>query len=625
MSYSAGGREREPQSLSREEVAAWRRRAARNRAARADVLAPRVFLLTIAVVLVIWLAYLLSAALLTVGGEIPGLTVETASAATPLSCATPTCGSSTPQDFEYSAPANSWAVVGVRSTGATGNANVCIHDDAALTQTFACSDLATNGAVDFVVVDYHHRAASVDYVRTTRAAGSGEVCTTFDCGTTTMTAGTSVNATWPSNGVVRAFNLRVAAGTYRVGLAVTSGTADLGLAVFNSAGQAGYAAGRSGALVEADAHASGQGEGLYFTSTGSDTFGLVVWSNTAAGTANYRVEFRLAEQLVANTSSDESGTAAADFLYVPTEPRGWSVVALRPAVGNPAPDADLKLYTGPDYLSQIKRSSAEPGIVDFIVADYANVPEDTAAVLMVSLGPLGNYKLQWIYDPPSIAPGEPAGVTVGSHVGLAWRANLLAGVEYLWRFLPNPGTRGDASLGLYGPKTSAPEFTYGTRVDSLAGSDVWAESASGWIADQGVETFLYTPQVSGEFLLFLYQKRTQAVTGSLVHFPTSLIGVPAPGPGRATFAAPWPSPTRTGQSVRFAFEGGAGTPARLVVHDARGRTVRVLLDGPLAGGSTVLAWDGRLAGGAEAPAGLYFARLERAGLAVEVRRFVRLD
>ena len=36
-------------------------------------------------------------------------------------------------------------------------------------------------------------------------------------------------------------------------------------------------------------------------------------------------------------------------------------------------------------------------------------------------------------------------------------------------------------------------------------------------------------------------------------------------------------------------------------------------------------WDGRAAGGAAAAPGIYFARLERAGAATEVRRFVRLD
>ncbi len=627
MSYSAGRGEREPQTLSPEELESWRRRTARERACVDIVHAPRVLLLTLAVVLVIWLAYLLSAALLTVGTQFQGLSVPTANAATPLGCATPSCGSATPQDFEYTAPTNSWAVVGVRSSTGGGNANVCVYRDAARIQTLGCSTQVPNTAVDFVAVDYHHTpGANLDYVRSLRAAGSGDLCTTFDCGTSVLAANaTPITTSWPANQVVRAFNLVAGAGTYRVGIALTSGTADLGLAVFNSAGQANYAAGRSGALAEADARAGGLGEGLYFTATTSDTFALVVWSNTAAGTANYRLEFRTAEKLVANTAIDRGGTSAADYLYIPPDPRGWSVLALRPAISAPSTDADIKVYTRPDYLTQLERSSAEAGIVDFIVANYANAPEDSAAVLMISLGPIGSYKLDWTYGPPVLPANQFTALNVGGHVGLAWKMNLVAGVQYMWKFQPNAGTRGDASLSLYGPTLATPLFTYGTRADSLAGQDAWAESATGWVADQGVEAFFYTPQVSGEFMVYLYQKRNQNVVGSLLWIPTSLLDVPVPGAGRAAFVAPWPSPARTGESVRFAFEMPQAGAARLVVLDARGRVVRSLVHGRLVVGPLAVSWDGRLASGVVAAPGLYFARLERAGVLPEVRRFVRLD
>jgi hypothetical protein len=628
MSYRAGRGERAPKTLSPDELEAWRRRSARERARVQSVHAPRILLLTIAVVLVIWLAYLLSAALLAVGSQIPGLTVDTASAATPLGCAIPSCASTTPQDFEYSAPANTWTVVGVRSSTGAGNANVCTYRDAALTQQLGCSSLAANTAVDFVAVDYHHTpAGTLDYVRAERVSGSGALCTTYDCGTSIVVAnGASLNATWPANQVVRAFNLVAGqAGTYRAAAIVTGGTADLGVAVFHSNGQANYAAGRSGALAEADVHGAGLSEGLYFAAAAGDTFGLVVWSNTAAGTANYRVEFRSVEVRAPNVASDEGGEAVADFLYVPTVPRGWSVLSLRPAFASPAPDADLKIYTRPDYFDQLDRSSAEPGVVDFIVANYANAPEDTAAVLVVSLGPIGSYKLDWVYDPPTLLDGDVAAVSLSGRVSSAWTMNLVGGLEYLFRFEPTGGTRGDASFGLYGPTLAAPSFTYGTRADSLAGSDVWGESATGWTGDLGIETFTYTPQVSGEFLVHVYQKRTQTVAGTFKAYPTSLIGVPDPGAGRASFATPWPSPSRAGQTVRFAFEMPGAGSARLVVLDARGRVVRTLVDGPLAAGAAVYAWDGRRNDGTRTAAGLYFARLERAGVAVESRRFVRVD
>src|SRR5262245_3498324 len=116
MSVRAGRGEREPKSLSPEELQAWRRRVARERVRVQSARAPRIFLLTLALVLVIWLAYLLSAALLTVGSQFPGLTVESANAATSLACGTPSCGTTSPADFQYTAPTNSWAVIGVRST-----------------------------------------------------------------------------------------------------------------------------------------------------------------------------------------------------------------------------------------------------------------------------------------------------------------------------------------------------------------------------------------------------------------------------------------------------------------------------------------------------------------------------
>jgi len=62
---------------------------------------------------------------------------------------------------------------------------------------------------------------------------------------------------------------------------------------------------------------------------------------------------------------------------------------------------------------------------------------------------------------------------------------------------------------------------------------------------------------------------------------------------------------------------------RLVLVDVAGRRVRTLVDETLAAGPHELAWDGRDAGGAPAPAGLYWARLD-AGGEHATRRLVRL-
>jgi hypothetical protein len=65
-------------------------------------------------------------------------------------------------------------------------------------------------------------------------------------------------------------------------------------------------------------------------------------------------------------------------------------------------------------------------------------------------------------------------------------------------------------------------------------------------------------------------------------------------------------------SIRFraAFPGG---PARVTVSDARGRRVRLLLDGEATPGTRELSWDGRDDWGQTVPAGLYFVQAEAGG------------
>lgn len=63
--------------------------------------------------------------------------------------------------------------------------------------------------------------------------------------------------------------------------------------------------------------------------------------------------------------------------------------------------------------------------------------------------------------------------------------------------------------------------------------------------------------------------------------------------------------------------------ARLTIHDALGRAVATLVQGPLAAGRHRLVWNGRTASGEPAAAGIYFARLS-AGNHVSVQKLVRL-
>src|SRR5690606_7342591 len=76
-------------------------------------------------------------------------------------------------------------------------------------------------------------------------------------------------------------------------------------------------------------------------------------------------------------------------------------------------------------------------------------------------------------------------------------------------------------------------------------------------------------------------------------------GVPASG---VALHAPRPNPARGGTALSFSV--AAPTPVRLTVHDALGREVARLVDGPVAAG----AHEVPLAAGA-LPAGVYLVRM----------------
>ena len=82
-------------------------------------------------------------------------------------------------------------------------------------------------------------------------------------------------------------------------------------------------------------------------------------------------------------------------------------------------------------------------------------------------------------------------------------------------------------------------------------------------------------------------------------------------------AGPYPNPTQTGVTLRFAMrrEGRA----RVGVYDAGGRRLAVPFDGTLGPGAHIVAWGGQGVNGRPAPAGIYYLRLEVPG-AKQTRR-----
>ena len=82
-------------------------------------------------------------------------------------------------------------------------------------------------------------------------------------------------------------------------------------------------------------------------------------------------------------------------------------------------------------------------------------------------------------------------------------------------------------------------------------------------------------------------------------------------PSAVFLATPSPNPAHGGTALRF------GLPAEgrvsLALFDQQGRRIRDLIEGVVAAGEHVAAWDGRDNVGRLAPSGLYFVRLKAAG------------
>jgi flagellar hook assembly protein FlgD len=71
-----------------------------------------------------------------------------------------------------------------------------------------------------------------------------------------------------------------------------------------------------------------------------------------------------------------------------------------------------------------------------------------------------------------------------------------------------------------------------------------------------------------------------------------------------------PTPARGQVEIALASAADLGATARLAIVDASGRTIR-RMEGPV---SQTFLWDGRDASGRTAPAGIYWALMEAAGV-----------
>ncbi len=119
-----------------------------------------------------------------------------------------------------------------------------------------------------------------------------------------------------------------------------------------------------------------------------------------------------------------------------------------------------------------------------------------------------------------------------------------------------------------------------------------------------------------------FNDQYEPVSGSLNRIRyTGVTAVGAAGAAPRGLSAT-PNPSRGDVDLSFAL--AAPGRARLAIYDLLGRRVRVLAEGDLPAGETRVRWNGTRDSGEAAPAGVFFARLEREDAAPVVLRLLRL-
>ena len=96
----------------------------------------------------------------------------------------------------------------------------------------------------------------------------------------------------------------------------------------------------------------------------------------------------------------------------------------------------------------------------------------------------------------------------------------------------------------------------------------------------------------------------------------AVVAVEEPGESEPTLELPAafqmypPAPNPSARHTTIAFDMPSERAVRLLVHDAVGRLVRTLVDGPVPAGRHRITWDGADDAGHQAATGIYFVRFE---------------
>ncbi|MFO7653451.1 MAG: FlgD immunoglobulin-like domain containing protein [Candidatus Krumholzibacteriia bacterium] len=506
--------------------------------------------------------------------------------------------------FNYDPNANYWSVIASRTHSPT-DSDIYLFADASYTQALESSTNYASG-VEFIAVDYNHATRNRDHFRVVKDAGTDSHRNEWEHDADILT---TFSDTWGSTHVARVWDVYIPGGENWFFRQYQEATAalDAGIYVMRSQGGDNYVRRGDFAAASNFRAPSAGGEWMNYVAPASDWYGVVMIDNVGSeGAYSFWAgpDIGMADdQLVTRNNEVVWAQASVQAGY-------WTVFGVR---STPGDLASVWLYGDDAYtLTTLAVSDQNVNGVAMVVGDYNHVPTGTVYPRFRRNSGSGYLDCEWE------GGTDVLDTTPGSFVELEWPAGdvveaydvyLASGQNLTLRATDLSGTL-DLGLKLF-RSSGAPYHATGAQavVTADAGSIGGAEDLS------------YTAPAADWYGLVLYCKndgggryRLQVIDPALVAVDdrSTTFGL------RATTANPF-----TG-AVTLQYSLSRGGPAQVDIYDVAGRRVRTLLNDSRDIGTGVLVWDGRTESGAEAPGGVYLARLTAGGLQT-ITKLVRVE
>jgi hypothetical protein len=214
-----------------------------------------------------------------------------------------------------------------------------------------------------------------------------------------------------------------------------------------------------------------------------------------------------------------------------------------------------------------------------------------------------------------------------------WTSTTGSVIENMfWGDVDNDGLRDDGRSFFSGDGTRT-YFRLGrapvrsiesVRVDGVSTTDYAAHLGNGWVslADPPADGALVEVDFSYSYDVDLGVTNWDQTIGNYLFRNTGIpTGVPDVAQAVAGLRA-YPNPLRA--RTQIAYDGASIDRATLSIHDATGRRIATLHNGPVPQGLQIWEWDRRDQGGRVVPAGIYYARFDGDGRRQAVK-LVALD